>query len=186
MALLIVAGCGRVGFDATGDAAGDVTPAFDAPDRVAVPIMNPGCENGMMNWTGYGGTLTISSTAHTGAAACQICCAGPGSCTLDDAPNDAVLSPVMGDTYFGEAWVLIGAGAGARSGLVMLREWVSSTDVGSTAGTSAPLTPTWTRVTAMRTVTQPTDTSFDMFVVVDPPMAGECFLIDDIALWRLL
>jgi hypothetical protein len=179
--VLVTASCGRIGFtELVPDG-----PPVDAA-AISVPLINPGCEDGTTNWIGYSGNLTTSTTAHSGSFACQVCCTGASTyCTLDDSPMNAVSFPTAGVTYYGEAWVrAVPGGTSPRTSSVMLREWIGASNGAKTDGPTITLSETsWIQVSVTHTVVGSADDSVDIFVIQDGAN-GDCFLIDDVALWR--
>jgi hypothetical protein len=182
--VLVVASCGRIGF---ADLVPDAPPVDVSGDAAAtaVAIVNPGCEDGTTNWIGYSGSLTTSTTARSGSFACQVCCTGGGTyCTLDDVIN-AIPSPIAGVTYDAEAWVrAVPGGTSPRTASVMLREWIGATNGAKTDGPTITLSETsWSQVSVTHTVAGSADDSLDIFVIQDGTN-GDCFLIDDVAMWQ--
>lgn len=172
LAVTLLAGC-RLGWDA-----GPV-------DEIS--IVNPGCEDGLTNRTTFVGTLSISTTAHSGSASCQVCCTGQEPyCTLGDVTSP-VTNPVMGDVYRAEAWVrAVPGGSMPRNAFAKLREWLVENQVQGdiVIGPGVPMSETaWNLVTVTKTVIEAAPQSLDVFIHQDA-QANDCFLIDDIRLFH--
>jgi len=149
-------------------------------------IVNPGCEDGTTNWTAFRADLTISSTAHSGAAACQICCLVDTGCTLDDFP-DAIDGPLQGARYAAEASVRRAPGTTSEIlATITVREW----DAINVQGNQVPgpfvtlSDDEWSRVSTTLTVVGATDQALDMYVF-QAGNTGDCILVDDLRLRQL-
>src|SRR5262249_36188027 len=148
-------------------------------------VTNSGFENGTTDgWTPFQSTLSISSVAHSGAYACTVCLQTGAEFTIDDQPN-TVSNPLQGDVYLAQAWVRdLPVAAGGQTVTIVLREWLSPGVNGTRSRASLVASSTWQLLQVQHTMSANAE-SLDVYIGNDTASAGDCFIVDDIAVYKL-
>lgn len=174
------------------DAGSDLSSVVDADSRddgEKQPVNvhpSPDFElSGCNGWGSYHGTLTPSSTAHSGTGACRVCTDGSNSdFTADD---NGVIASTIGVTYRAEAWVradpqkppppYMGMTLRTRNDGPFAEVETAYASLGG-----AP-NGTWQKLTTSLTVSK---NAQKVNIVVGGGFAqNACFLLDDVALYKI-
>jgi hypothetical protein len=153
-------------------------------------LTNPGCEDGLATWSEFQSILSVSTIAHSGSLSCQACLEpGYGEFTFDDDDQgmSVVYSPQAGQVYRASAWVRSSPGVAAgQTVTITLREWDGADNPGANHSISEPLvlTEAWQYVEVTHTIVA-SCYAMDVFVGNHTARAGDCFLADDLAVYRL-
>jgi hypothetical protein len=147
-------------------------------------VLNGTCDVDTSGWQPFESTLSLSTTAHTGAHSCMVCATGgPDDFTMDDV-DPTVPSADPGEMFLGQAWVRTAPGA-ANPTTAYLEIRDSTTQFGDTSNMPA-LDDTWQPVMFVHTVGSPTQ-PVEVLIAghTDAPSTKPCFLVDDITLVRV-
>jgi hypothetical protein len=153
-------------------------------------LPNPGCENGLYGWSEFQSALSITSTARSGYSSCQACLeSGYTEFTFDDDDQgmSAVYSPNAGQVYQASAWVRSSPGiAPGQQVTLTLREWEAEGSTSTNHSISDPvtLTETWQYLEVTHTMAADAY-ALDMYVGNHDARPGDCFLVDDLAVYLL-
>jgi hypothetical protein len=126
------------------------------------------------------GTLAASNVAHSGSWSCLVC----STSTLPNGnvylrPTTPLVSGTAGQTYRAEAWVRTAPSGTTPATLRMGMEMAGSYQ----APTTPPPLANWD----VRTVTWTLPSSGDvsLFIRMDDPNQGDCFIVDDVSVFKL-
>jgi hypothetical protein len=149
-------------------------------------IMNPGCETDTSGWGGYHSTITQAPLPRSGSFSCMVCLnANFTNYTIDDNPN-TVSMPLAGQLYVASAWVKSGpSNVNTMSISLTLREHTTQGVIGpQTQGQPVTLTDQWQQVTSAHMLAAD---AFDLDIYIGGNgTPGDCFLVDDVYLARIL
>ena len=146
-------------------------------------VLNSTCDDDTSNWLEFQSTVSLSTTARTGAHSCMVCDAGFIDFTMDD-DQPTVPSADPGEMFVGRAWVR--AAPGAASPTTVYFETRDSTTNTDDTSEMVSVNGAWQQVTVTHTVgmaTQPVEV-----VIIghtETPSTNPCFLVDDITLVRV-
>jgi hypothetical protein len=146
-------------------------------------IANGTCDVDTASWRPFQGTVSLSTTARTGAHSCMVCGAGLADFTMDDI-EPTVASAAPGESFLGQAWVRTAPGAAIPTQTYL--EIRDATTESAEASNFVAVDATWQQVTlvhAVATTTQPVE----LFIAgkTSAPSTNPCFLVDDITLVRV-
>lgn len=141
-------------------------------------VGNPGFETDTSGWNAdSGGTLSRTTTAHTGQYAAAITLNTAGANTvLNDSPNWNS-STIAGTTCTATAWV---QGPAGLQVLIRLREYSGTTAAGYTATTSTLQGASWMQISVSAPVTAGGDT-LDLNIYGKAFAVGQALLVDDVS-----
>ena len=173
--------------DATSDGAGTDVEAGEITDGGDASLLpngdfeqgTAGCGPG---WIATNGTLTRSSTAHSGAASCEVCVSA-GDWTNVHASPRPVVDPPASATYSAQVWLKVEDSSVVSEVALDIEE---STQGGTLAWQPGdPANTTWQLVQASTkpAVAGGTDVDFSVHLILNDGGAG-CVLIDDAELVR--
>jgi hypothetical protein len=140
-------------------------------------VGNPGFEAGLAGWNASGGSLSASSTAHSGSAAAAVTAATSGASPLLNDSPDWNKTTQANTTCVASAWV---QGPTGLTVLIRLREYQSSTLVGYNAGTFTLPASGWIQVSVSAAVVGGGD-DIDLNIYGKSFAAGQSLLIDDVS-----
>jgi hypothetical protein len=146
-------------------------------------VANGTCDDDTSSWQPFQSTVSLSTTARTGAHSCKVCGTGLPDFTMDDI-EPTVASADPGQSFLGQAWVRSAPDAAIPT-QVYLEIRDQTTQVGD-ASNFVTVDTTWQQVTLMHEVA--TDTQpVEVFMAgkTDAPSTNPCFLVDDITLVRV-
>jgi hypothetical protein len=160
----------------------------EAEAAASLPNLHPfgGFETGCGSWGAYFSALEPNEVAHTGSGSCRVCPdnADPDF-TADD--NGAVRGPPIGAEYLAEVWVRAAPGRPASNAVLVLRSRNDSPFREPEKVSEAlptPVTDVWQKITARLTVTKAAQ-SINVVVAGRITQGNECFLLDDVAVYRV-
>ncbi len=168
---------------------GELAASDLAGQCVVLPnlVVNGTCDVDTSDWLAFQSTVSLSTTARTGAHSCMVCGAGLPDFTMDD-DNPTVPSADPGEIFFGQAWVRTAPGTAIPTTAYF--EMRDSTTQNGEASSMPALDGTWQQLTLMHTVGAPTGGGPQPVEVLiagktDAPSTNPCFVVDDITLVRV-
>jgi hypothetical protein len=186
--LAVLAACGELSTSTALPDAGDADASIDAGGATdaagatdAGELLVNGAFDGNCNpWNDYNATLVWVPDAGRSGGACKVCVRGT--------PTDGFgivqrigESPVIGQTYHAEAWVLFGAGKDALTANADIRTRLD--DGGQVESNGHPyitLQSDYLPVTADLTLKSDAGAYVTLSIFAPKPVsAGDCFFIDD-------
>lgn len=167
------------------DASGNNMP--DASGMVGPNlIMNPGCEVDTSGWGAYHSMITQAPLPRSGSFSCMVCLnQNATNYTIDDNPN-TVSMPLSGQLYVASAWVKSGpSNVNTQSVSLTLRVHTTQGVIGpESQGQPVMLTDQWQQVTSAHMMASD---AFDLDIYIGGDgTPGDCFLVDDVFLARIL
>jgi hypothetical protein len=184
------------------DAGADGTASADGADAAVASILpNGGFEDGTgggcgATWSAFNALLTRDTTARSGTYSCRVCK------HLTSAPDaDAFAQPYsidsldamrgiayeIGQTWQVTAWVRLAPGtASTATSMAVLRvERTNGTPIQFSSPVAATkLTADWQQVGEELQVAQDGGAFLNVYVEADPGNEGDCFLVDDVSVFR--
>ena len=140
-------------------------------------VGNASFEAGLTGWNASGGTLSISTSAHSGSAAAAIAATASGATPLLNDSPDWNKSTQSNTTCVASAWV---QGPSGLTVLIRLREYQSSKLVGYNTGTFTFPASGWIQVSVSAVVAGGGD-DMDLNIYGKSFAAGQTLLIDDVS-----
>lgn len=144
---------------------------------IANLVGNPGFEAGLTGWNASGGSLSTSTSAHSGSAAAAITATTSGATPLLNDSPDWNRSTQPNTTCVASAWV---QGPAGLTVLIRLREYQASTLVNYQAGTFTLPSSGWTQVSISAVVVGGGD-DMDLNIYGKSFATGQVLLIDDVS-----
>jgi hypothetical protein len=146
-------------------------------------VVNGTCDVDTSSWLAFQSTVSLSTTARTGAHSCMVCGAGLTDFTMDDI-DPTVPSAAPGERFSGQAWVRTAPGAAIPTEVYL--ELRDSTTQNGEASNMVAVDETWQPVTLVHVVGSPMQ-PVEVFVAgkTDAASTNPCFLVDDITLVRV-
>ena len=150
-------------------------------------ITNGSFENDLSGWNGYGkaSLARLSADAHEGGFSVQVTGPTPGGSDfgLNDSPSWITDSGPAGTRYEVSAWVR--SSSSTSPVRLRIREYKNGVRVGSRQySATQSLTSEWKKI-SMEYVSRATGSSFDFQILNIGHVAGDVFLIDDVAIRKL-
>jgi hypothetical protein len=140
-------------------------------------------DDGCQGWGAINSRLSPFSPGRNGNA-CEVCAVAAADYTMDDQPNP-VMDARIGQIYEAQAWVRRSPnGTALKPVAIRIREWQTPDQVegDTTPGNFVDLTNDWT-ATRVRHVVIANAPALDIYV--GGTGGGECFLVDDLVLYRV-
>jgi hypothetical protein len=173
-----------------GEGGGVTIDANEAGDGGGGALQNlhpfPGFEgDGCVGWGTYKATLAASSVARTGAGSCRVCTDGTDA--IFTADDNGQIALTVGATYMAEVWVRSDPTKPASPFVGLTLRSRNDNPFAEPEKNYEPLvgapTASWQKITVTLKVTQPAQKV--NIVVAGDTVANACFLMDDVALYRL-
>ncbi len=145
-------------------------------------VANGHFEEGVSGWFGFQATVAVADTAHTGDQSAGVCVdATENNYAINDTPA-TVSAPDAGGVFRASAWVRAAGDLESARVQIVIREVVAGSGGESTNSPSMTIGQEWQKITVAHTFTQSSE-ALDLYI------AGfgteGCFLVDDIALFRV-
>ena len=193
LTLVGVAGClfpsldGLVGaLDASTDVAIDVTMdvATDGGEAGVAPLASDGFEQGCGVWVAQNGAIQTATAFHGGSNACMACKDSNGSYFTIDHGSNAFAPVEAGRTYTSTVWVRVAPQTtnASLTAVSVLRTNDTSGYPQQGPFVTAPVDQTWQRIAT--TITVDAGLSLTGYVGLENYATGDCFIIDDYALFE--